>query len=165
MRPHDSSDSEDSDTAPGTKSTNWKLYYSIRKLHNPKDSIQSHESEPIATEKSPSSPFLEISYRHKQKYHTLKLPPNDAISRLASIEGLLPESTWHTLLNDAERSHLMQFLPQINGWKGLNEEAATSENLRALFRGENFDFGNPISRTSASIANGRQTKAVRSKQE
>lgn len=161
MRSHDSSDSEDSDATPSANSIHWKEYYPICHLPILEENLQSHKSEPILTKNLPTNPFTEISYRHNGNYHTLKLPFDNVLSRLTSIEGLFPENTWIDMLNDSERSHLKQFLPQLNGWNALSEDAATAENLRALFRGENFDFGNPISQLNASIAKGTQSKAVR----
>uniref|UniRef100_A0A8C5PTU5 Nuclear factor related to kappa-B-binding protein n=1 Tax=Leptobrachium leishanense TaxID=445787 RepID=A0A8C5PTU5_9ANUR len=48
--------------------------------------------------------------------------------------------TWQNVLSDSQREHLKQFLPSCPNENGEQQEAT----VRALFRGDNFRFGNPL---------------------
>ncbi|OQS00490.1 histidine acid phosphatase, partial [Thraustotheca clavata] len=77
----------------------------------------------------------------KQKSVTALIDGSIPVNLLAS----LPPDTW-IRLSPAERASLMSTLPKLGGWWGFSAEDAAAENLRQLFLGVNFDFGNPLRR-------------------
>ncbi|XP_036209261.1 nuclear factor related to kappa-B-binding protein isoform X4 [Myotis myotis] len=66
--------------------------------------------------------------------------PEDLLEDPEIFFEVVSLSTWQEVLSDSQRAHLQQFLPRVP------EDSAEQQNqlLLALFRGENFRFGNPL---------------------
>ncbi|XP_059533172.1 nuclear factor related to kappa-B-binding protein isoform X2 [Myotis daubentonii] len=66
--------------------------------------------------------------------------PEDLLEDPEIFFEVVSLSTWQEVLSDSQRAHLQQFLPHVP------EDSAEQQNqlLLALFRGENFRFGNPL---------------------
>ncbi|XP_045441395.1 nuclear factor related to kappa-B-binding protein isoform X4 [Pipistrellus kuhlii] len=66
--------------------------------------------------------------------------PEDLLEDPEIFFEVVSLSTWQEVLSDTQRAHLQQFLPRVP------EDSAEQQNqlLLALFRGENFRFGNPL---------------------
>ncbi|RHY12074.1 hypothetical protein DYB36_004343, partial [Aphanomyces astaci] len=60
-----------------------------------------------------------------------------------NLLALLPPDAWDRLSFE-EQQALLPDLPPLDGWWDLSGDDATAENLRQLFRGGNFNFGNPL---------------------
>ncbi|RHY57419.1 hypothetical protein DYB34_000010 [Aphanomyces astaci] len=60
-----------------------------------------------------------------------------------NLLALLPPDAWDRLSFE-EQQALLPDLPPLDGWWDLSGDDATTENLRQLFRGGNFNFGNPL---------------------
>ncbi|ETV98527.1 hypothetical protein, variant 2 [Aphanomyces invadans] len=72
---------------------------------------------------------------------TAPVPPADDVP--INLLSLLPPDAWDRLSFE-EQQDLVADLPPLDGWWDLSAEDATAENLRQLFRGANFNFGNPL---------------------
>ncbi|XP_070255782.1 nuclear factor related to kappa-B-binding protein isoform X2 [Myotis yumanensis] len=66
--------------------------------------------------------------------------PEDLLEDPEIFFEVVSLSTWQEVLSESQRAHLQQFLPRVP------EDSAEQQNqlLLALFRGENFRFGNPL---------------------
>ncbi|KAG9415599.1 hypothetical protein AC1031_009041 [Aphanomyces cochlioides] len=60
-----------------------------------------------------------------------------------NVLSCLPVDAWDGLTIE-EKQSLVEELPPLEGWWGLSADDAAAENLRQLFRGLNFHFGNPL---------------------
>ncbi|XP_054988650.1 nuclear factor related to kappa-B-binding protein isoform X1 [Sorex araneus] len=66
--------------------------------------------------------------------------PEDLLEDPEIFFDVVSLSTWREVLSDAQREHLQQFLPRFPE-DGLDQQ---NQLILALFRGENFRFGNPL---------------------
>ncbi|CAK4101837.1 unnamed protein product [Aphanomyces euteiches] len=66
-----------------------------------------------------------------------------ADDRAINVLSCLPVDAWDGLTIE-EKQSLVEELPPLEGWWGLSADDAAAENLRQLFRGLNFHFGNPL---------------------
>ncbi|CAB4030940.1 Hypothetical predicted protein, partial [Paramuricea clavata] len=66
--------------------------------------------------------------------------PIDLIENPEIFSHVLSLDTWNCVLTPDDRKHLKKFLPVLP----TDYPHAQEENLRSLFGGENFKFGNPL---------------------
>jgi hypothetical protein len=74
-----------------------------------------------------------------EKLAGLTIPEGVGLETLDSLVGALTISDWENSVSEEQRQMLRQLLPRH---AGIDQEA----NLKELFGGGNFKFGNPISR-------------------
>ncbi|KAF0683629.1 Aste57867_24335 [Aphanomyces stellatus] len=74
---------------------------------------------------------------------TRPAPPTFLDAPAINLLASLPPDVWDRLSPD-EKQELMTDLPPLDGWWGLSGDDAATENVRQLFHGLNFNFGNPL---------------------
>ncbi|XP_048588629.1 nuclear factor related to kappa-B-binding protein isoform X3 [Nematostella vectensis] len=76
--------------------------------------------------------------------------PIDLVNQVEIFNQVLSINTWRDVLSNEDRKYLEKFLPKLP----TDNPNAQEVNLRALFGGENFKFGNPLQQFHSHLKDG-----------
>lgn len=102
------------------------------------------KKEQISIARRELTPFLPFDANDQNVLGDVFAAPSE-LFELNNLTGLLPYEVWQTHLSAQEREFLTQFLP---------EGADSNRNVHELLSGNNFYFGNPLSKWGASLCSG-----------
>jgi hypothetical protein len=161
----DSSDGEkdglNAKFSPIDEQTNEKLLKKVEefKKEDLKVDYTIKNSSNVVKEKQQDNVWSEIAYKNVSNGKLCVAKISSSLM-LDSLLNLIPEDAWMTLFTETQRDQLRLLLPKMEEVEGLSKDELQQENLRLLFTGANFHFGNQLVRFNQEIQQGKRRLQV-----